>query len=176
MWQQSLVADHHSIGWRWGHCQGPPWGSMCLLRHIREASDLKLLLRWGQLTFKDTGIRLSILLFICAVLSTETSVREFRSTKTKIQFLEWWEFVWVMGWQSHLDDYFNTAGVLLNYWFCTSVHRGFYNSLIIVTLMKYNKQAQLQFPFHTALIWFCITSKSSFVCKFYQQTINLYCI
>lgn len=50
--------------------------------------------------------------------------------------------VWMTGWQFHLDDYFNIAGALLKYWFCTSVHRGFYNCLIIVTLIKYNKQAQ----------------------------------
>lgn len=48
----------------------------------------------------------------------------------------------MMGWQFHLDDYFNIAGGLLKYWFCTGVHRGFCNCLIIVTLMKYNKQAQ----------------------------------
>lgn len=57
----------------------------------------------------------------------------------------------MMGWQFHLDDYFNIVEV------CSSVdsipvYRGFYNCLIIVTLMKYNKQAQFLFPFHKDLI------------------------
>lgn len=180
-----------TIPWGWGQ---DPVRSMCLLRsHITSGEQvvLKLLLRWGQLAFKDIGMRIilssillhpyyilaSILLLICALLSTETSVWESVSMKTKIQTLEWWErVVWMMGWQSHLDDYFNTAGALLNYWFCTNVHRDFYNSLTVVTLMKYNKQAQFQFPFYITLIWFCITSQSSFVGKFHQQIINLYCM
>lgn len=178
MWQQSLLADHHPMGLR----PSPQWGSMCLLRSLitsGEQVDLTLL-RWGQLAFKDIGMKCvlsSTLLSICALLSTVTSAWESISMKTKVQILAWWErAVWVMGWQSHLDDYFNTSGAFLNYWFCTNVHRDFYNSLTVIILMKYNKQVQFRFPFYITLIWFCTISQASFVCKFYQHTINLYCI
>lgn len=69
-----------TIPWGWGGAlPRPSWGTICLLRsHITsgEQRDLKLLLRLGQLAFKDTGRRFilsSMLLFICALLSTETS-------------------------------------------------------------------------------------------------------
>lgn len=114
MCQQSLLLTT-------SHGAEPPWGARVCSGHTSHQGSK------GSQSFSshedNTGMRFilssillhlyyifsSVLLFICALLSTETSVWESVSMRTKIKTLEWWErAVGVMGWQSHLDDYFNT--------------------------------------------------------------------
>lgn len=140
-----------------------------------SAFELRLLLRHGEPVCKNLWIRFissSKLLQMCPFLSVQTSVWKtvwnyiYKTKNTVPGTMRCKLVVWTMGWQFHLDRCFNIAGALLKYWFCTSIKRGFYNCLIIVTLMKSNKQAQFSFPFHVSLIWFPITSQSSYGCKF----------
>lgn len=132
------------------HCC--PWGH--IFPQATPCHERKLLCRWGEMVCEDT---------VCFISSSRTLLLWCTRSICSIHFIYIFIYIytyththdknpipgtmgckWVLCmtcWQFHSDDYFDVAGALLRYWFCTSVDRDRYNCLFIVTLIKCNKQA-----------------------------------